>query len=745
MHTSFEKLKRKVSLLTDNPKTNAQTIDAFQDLIPLEKQRLKNNIWAPGVLVQINEGNTLPKKFPNAPAITTLTDKIKSFEVTILKAGTGAGKSTQLAQAIEATQSNKNKRIILTQPRILNTIGIAKRISQEIYNNTSKIDGVSYFTSDEQNINQDSKIEVMTEGYLLQQMLADDNYLNDVYCVILDEVHERSLDLDLLLGLLYATPSVKIVIMSATFDTIKYREYFQKPYLSKKGKASVAIFEVQGLAPTYQVNFLASDSDDYIQACANRIVDICTTNTQPYEDILVFLPGVQSINEVRDLVNKELLGSSHNSPLRNITMLNLHSGTSNDDKANITDDTRYKEYTAGAWKNKLNNTVNRRVILATNIAETGVTIQGLKYVIDSGYTNRAYYDPYSDSETLITDLINRGQALQRWGRVGRTFPGIVYPLYPREVFNEQMGDVGVLTDPTTNKTLPAVYNATSLPQIYTKRLDNFILRIIASPNKKIQNNLNNIKLIDPPSNQATMRSLDSLYLSGAISDIGKPTKLGTECSKMKFTPNQSKMILFGKYLHNAEYPLRVIAEIMQKRMSNVIPEFREFYQQEIINNYRSDFVNYWLAWYTITTKWDKQEDKEKFNKYKINVKWIEQLQEKLKKEQIIPTSVALGFDKASNTPTEDQTIEDTVMIILKCVSDAYKFNSARQLPKTPTLYSSNKNNWVVATLDGSEAFSVPKQNFMFIMPKNIVFDNIRIKKTKDGFNKYNFEMISVLL
>ncbi len=334
---------------------------------------------------------------------------IANHQVTIICGETGSGKTTQLPKICLELGCGTAGLIGHTQPRRLAARSVAERIAEELGSNIGE--AVGYKVRFNDNTSRDAYVKLMTDGILLAETQTD-RYLTAYDTIIIDEAHERSLNIDFLLGylkqLLPRRPDLKIIITSATIDAERFSKHF----------GNAPVLEVSGR--TYPVEILyrplhSQDEDEAEIEIADAIVDAADELARLGSgDILVFLPGEREIREAAEALRK--------SPLRrNDEILPLFARLSNAEQ--------HKIFHPGGTK--------RRIVLATNVAETSLTVPGIKYVIDTGLARVKRYSARAKVEQLHVEKISQAAARQRAGRCGRVSAGVCVRLYAEDDFKQR--------------------------------------------------------------------------------------------------------------------------------------------------------------------------------------------------------------------------------------------------------------------------------------------------------------------
>ncbi len=432
---------------------------------------------------------------------------MQAHQVIIVCGETGSGKTTQLPKIALAMGRGKlnypagqrAKLIGHTQPRRIAASSVAKRIAEEL--KTTLGDVVGYKVRFQDRLSRDASVKLMTDGILLAETQTDP-LLNAYDTIIIDEAHERSLNIDFLLGylrqLLPRRPDLKVVITSATIDAQRFADYFA----SSKGPAPVIMVSGR-MFPVEQRYRPYEESRDYDlnDAIADAVDELWLT---PHSagDILIFLPGEREIREAADHLRKHL---SHQPLNRNADVLPLFARLSPAEQDQIF-----------AGHN------NRRIVLATNVAETSLTVPGIRYVIDAGTARVKRYSFRNKVEQLLVEPISQAAANQRAGRCGRVADGICIRLYDEQDFVGRQR----FTD----------------PEILRSSLAAVILRMKALHLGAIED----FAFIEPPQGRAMADGYQLLAELGAVDDDNELTTVGRMLSKLPLDPRVGRMILEAK-------------------------------------------------------------------------------------------------------------------------------------------------------------------------------------------------------
>ena len=482
---------------------------------------------------------------------------VRENAVVVILGETGSGKTTQIAQMLyenmeellvvdkEGNGETKRRRrengIAVTQPRRVAAISVARRVHKEMYTNgESKRFGegvVGYSVRFDDKTSKDTKIKYLTDGMLLREVLSDPELLR-YGVVVLDEAHERSVNTDVLFGILKNLTTnnngLKVVVTSATLDSEKFSAYFNNcPVFNIPGRTfPVKISHALERPPTVSNN--GKSSIAYFDAAIDTVLQIHETAKIP-GDILCFLTGKAEIDracEILDQRVKEMDSESMRGKLAQIIPL----------YAALTPEMQARVFSKKP--EELASTC-RRIVIATNIAETSLTVPGIVYVVDPGVVKLKRYDAATGIETLDVEQISKVQATQRAGRAGRTQAGKCYRLYTKENFQLDFADA---TEPEIQRT--SLVNVI----LYLKSLELDNMDVLQ------------FDFLDRPKESALKDALKQLYVLDAIDESGKITQIGKEMAPLPLEPNLARAMLEAKKLGCVEECATVAAMLSVDRL-----------------------------------------------------------------------------------------------------------------------------------------------------------------------------------
>lgn len=449
------------------------------------------------------------RSLPVYPFREALLDAIAEHQVLIIEGETGSGKSTQLPQYLhDAGYCSDGKKIGCTQPRRVAAMSVAARVSEEMGKKLGN--EVGYSIRFEDCTSDRTRIKYMTDGMLLREFLMDPS-LEGYSVMIIDEAHERTLHTDILFGLLKDITrfrsDLKLLISSATLDSAKFSDFFDE----------APIFRIPGRRYPVHIYYTKSPEANYIDAAAVTVLQIHIT--QHLGDVLVFLTGQEEIEACQEILTERVKALGNK--IRELVILPIYANLPSDMQAKI-----FEPTPPGA----------RKVILATNIAETSLTIDGITYVIDPGYAKQNYFNARSGMESLVVVPVSRASANQRAGRAGRVGPGKCFRLYTQWAFENEMDE-------------------NTIPEIQRVNLGNVVLQL-----KSLGiHDLINFDYLDPPPAETLILALEQLYALKALNHKGELTSTGRKMAEIPVDPMMSRMILAADQYKVVEEILTVAA------------------------------------------------------------------------------------------------------------------------------------------------------------------------------------------
>jgi ATP-dependent helicase HrpA len=454
-----------------------------------------------------------PAELPVVGMRGEIVEAIRGNQVVVVVSDTGSGKTTQLPKMVaealnskpETLNSKQRKKLVgCTQPRRIAAVSVAKRVAEELKVELGAY--VGYQVRFDDRTSRETRVKFMTDGILLAETQGDRD-LGKYDALILDEAHERSLNIDFLLGylkrLLERRPDFKLVISSATLDAGSFVEFFEN-----EGKMPVLV-EAEGRMFPVSEFFLPGKDDEDLAVHVGRGMDYLNA-IDPMGDVLVFLPGEREIREAADL-----LEGRH---FRNTEVLPLFARLGMGDQQRV--------FQPGS---------KRRIVLATNVAETSLTIPRIACVIDSGLARMSRWNPGKGVQRLQIEAISQASARQRKGRCGRVQDGICIRLFEEEDLNDR---------PEFTE-----------PEIRRSSLAGVILRMKSLGLPEISE----FPFLDPPNPKAVAEGYRTLREVGALDKDRELTEIGRELGRLPVDPRMGRMLIEARHEKCEEAVVVIVA------------------------------------------------------------------------------------------------------------------------------------------------------------------------------------------
>ncbi|MEK7323421.1 MAG: ATP-dependent RNA helicase HrpA [Pseudomonadota bacterium] len=450
---------------------------------------------------------TFPEELPVSQMRDEIARTIAAHQVVIVCGETGSGKTTQLPKICLALGRGVAGLIGHTQPRRIAARSLAARIAEELHTPLGQVAGYQVRFSDQ--VGEDAYIKVMTDGILLAEIQGD-RFLDRYDTLIIDEAHERSLNIDFLLGylkqLLPKRPDLKVIITSATIDPQRFSKHFN----------DAPIIEVSGRTHPVELRYrplLSEDEDgrdrDMQQAILEAVDELARHGAG---DVLIFLSGEREIRETAEALRK------HHPPHTEIIPL-------------------YARLSAADQNKVFQAHGGRRIVLATNVAETSLTVPGIKYVIDPGLVRISRYSHRAKVQRLPIEPVSQASANQRAGRCGRVSAGVCIRLYAEDDFNRRP----LFTD----------------PEILRTHLAAVILQMTALGFGDVAG----FPFIEPPDGRQVNAAYQTLLELGAVDERRALTKIGRELAGLPVDPRLGRMLLAAREFHCLSEMLVIVAAL----------------------------------------------------------------------------------------------------------------------------------------------------------------------------------------
>lgn len=497
------------------------------------------------------------KQLPIYDQREKILQTLADHQVIVVESPTGSGKTTQIPQILYGAGYSKNGMIGVTQPRRIAAVSVSQFIAHQI--NSVIPDTVGYKMRFEDVTDHRTRIKIMTDGTLLQELKTD--YDLTAYSIIMvDEAHERSLNIDFILGLLKKIlerrPNFKVVISSATINAEIFSEYFEE----------CPIIKFEAFNYPVQTKYEPVQPENDHEALMAKIALIVQRlyKERKSGDILIFLPGEAAIKNCIGLLKKV--------PMHNkLELLPLYSRLSYQEQERVFE--RYPGKT--------------KVIVATNIAETSVTIDGIEWIIDSGLVKMNFYNPQTFTSSLIETPVSKASANQRKGRAGRTKAGNCIRLYTRKDYE-----------------LRPLYTRA---EIHRTDLSEVVLRMTELGIKDYEN----FDFISPPGKNEILSAIESLKLLDAIDEDRNLTGIGKMMIEFPILPKHSRMLVEAIYTYPDVLEETVIAaSFLSANSPYLLPQGMELEARRAhhtFSDYQGDFVSYLKLFRTFTLSKDQED------------------------------------------------------------------------------------------------------------------------------------------
>ncbi|KAF4880701.1 Pre-mRNA-splicing factor ATP-dependent RNA helicase-like protein cdc28 [Colletotrichum siamense] len=438
---------------------------------------------------------------------------MEKYQILVIVGETGSGKTTQLPQYLhEAGYTKNGLKVGCTQPRRVAAMSVAARVADEVGVKVGQ--EVGYSIRFEDNTSDKTILKYMTDGMLLREFMTEPD-LAGYSAIMIDEAHERTVHTDILLALVKdlarERPDLKLLISSATMNAEKFAAYFD----------DAPIYNIPGRRYPVDIYYTPAPEANYLAAAITTVFQIHTT--QGKGDILVFLTGQDEIDaaeqQIADTAKK--LGSR----IKELVICPIYANLPSELQAKI-----FEPTPEGA----------RKVVLATNIAETSLTIDGIVYVIDPGFVKENVYNPATGMENLVVTPCSRASANQRSGRAGRVGPGKCFRLYTKFAYMNEMDE-------------------SPMPEIQRTNLNGVVLQL-----KSLGiNELLDFEFMDPPPTEALIGALNNLFALQALNHKGELTKMGRQMAEFPTDPMLAKAVLAADKEGCVEEVLSVVSMLSE--------------------------------------------------------------------------------------------------------------------------------------------------------------------------------------
>ena len=484
-----------------------------------------------------------PSGLPICSVWDDLVTAVKAHQVIIVSGETGSGKTTQLPKICLLAGRGRQGRIACTQPRRVAAVTVSARVAEELGPDGPGL--VGYKIRFRDRTGPLTRIKFVTDGMLLAEVQKDPR-LRAYDTIILDEAHERSLNIDFLLGilrrLLPARPDLKVIITSATIDTAHFSQTF----------GGVPVIEIAGRGYPVEIRYRPPEQDEQTESTiVEQVISAVEEirKSDPFGDMLVFLPTERDIRETVKILKAMCQDDALVLPM-------------------------YGRLAAFDQKRIFKAAPVRKIVVATNVAETSITVPGIRYVVDSGLARIARYNIRSRTKALPVSPISKAGADQRAGRAGRVQAGVCVRLYSQEDYLDRPD-----------------YN---LPEIKRTNLAEVILRLCAMDLGPVDQ----FPFVDAPSPQAIREGFATLRELGALNTAGGLTRTGRMMARLPLDPRISRMILQARK-ENALNEVVIIAAALSIQDPKERPADKEYHADQAHKTFEdpsSDFLTFINLW-----------------------------------------------------------------------------------------------------------------------------------------------------
>ncbi|MFK7789913.1 MAG: ATP-dependent RNA helicase HrpA, partial [Phycisphaeraceae bacterium] len=490
----------------------------------------------------------LPDELPITSRAQEIIETVREHQVVVVAGETGSGKSTQLPKLMLQMGRGIDGLIGHTQPRRIAARSVAERVSEELGSPLGHHVGYKVRFADKTNPR--TYIKLMTDGVLLAEATRD-RFFDAYDTIIIDEAHERSLNIDFLLGhirqILPKRPDLRVIITSATIDTQRFSEHFG--IATRDGLEPAPVIEVSGRTYPVEVRYQPIEEDEYGEVPdESEAVARAIEGLERSGDVLVFMPTERDIRDCCGLLERRQPGSE---------VLPLYARLTNAQQQAI-----------------FANSSKRKIVVATNVAESSLTVPGIRYVVDTGTARVSRYSPNSKVQRLPIEAVSQASCDQRKGRCGRVGPGVCVRLYSEQDF--------LARDEFTT------------PEILRSNLASVILQVQTLRFGAVED----FPFIDPPRQSMVRDGYKTLQEIGAIDSEDKVSALGRQLSRMPVDPRVARMVIVGQEAGVLEEVLVIASalEMQDPRERPMDEKGRADQAHEQFVDPRSDFLAYLKLW-----------------------------------------------------------------------------------------------------------------------------------------------------
>lgn len=601
-----------------------------------------------------------PKMLPVSEKAAEISELLKAHQVLVVAGDTGSGKTTQIPKMCLAAGFGRRGLIGHTQPRRLAALSVADRIAEEL--GISVGQGVGYQVRFNEKVGENTFLKLMTDGILLAE-IQQDRYLNRYEVIIIDEAHERSLNIDFLLGflkqLLPRRPDLKLIITSATIDLEKFSSHFDNaPIISVSGRTFPVVTEYQPILDLASDKEVASNSDMLVEGVVQSVAKLYSDHSNKvhqHDDVLVFLASEREIRDTAAAFRKR--------KLPNVEILPLYARLRHTEQVKI-----FRPHKG------------RRVVLSTNVAETSITVPGIRYVVDTGFARISRYSLQSKVQRLPIEPVSQASANQRQGRCGRVAEGVCIRLYSEADFSSRPA----YTDPEIKRT-----NLASV--ILRMRF----LRL---------GDVDNFPFLEAPESKAINEGFKLLYELNALTPGRELTKQGRCMAKLPIDPKFARMLVVAESRSCLAEVLIIVSALSTQdpRETNAENKSAAIQALQRFNHPDSDFLTFVNLWqeYEIERQRLNQSQLRKFCK-KHFLSYMRMREWREVHRQLLLSCQQMGW-KLNKTPADYRSVHESIIsgslnqIACKSEANQYLGNRNRKFKLLSSSVLGRKQvDWIV--------------------------------------------------
>jgi ATP-dependent helicase HrpA len=601
-----------------------------------------------------------PDQLPVSAKADEIAKLLSDHQVLVVAGDTGSGKTTQIPKMCLAAGLGRRGLIGHTQPRRLAAVSVADRIAEELGVQVGQ--GVGYQVRFNEKVGPSTFLKLMTDGILLAE-IQQDRFLNRYEVIIIDEAHERSLNIDFLLGflkqLLPKRPDLKLIITSATIDLEKFSKHFNNaPIVSVSGRTFPVVTEYMPLLEASNEKDSASNGDFLVDGVVDAVARLYSENNSAayaHNDVLVFLASEREIREAAIAFRKRRLA--------NTEILPLYARLRHSEQVKI-----FKPHKG------------RRVVLSTNVAETSLTVPGIRYVVDTGFARISRYSLQSKVQRLPIEAVSQASANQRQGRCGRIADGVCIRLYSETDFNSR----ALYTDPEIRRTNLA---SVILKMRYMRLGD-----------------VDEFPFLEAPATKAVNEGFKLLYELNALTPARELTRQGSCMAKLPVDPKFARMLVVAQSRDCLSEILIIVSALSTQDPRETNAENRSAAHEALqkFNHPDSDFLSFVNLWheYEIERQRLNQSQLRKFCKQNF-LSYMRMREWREIHRQLLLSCQSLGW-KINSRAAEYQPVHESIIsgslnqIACKSDGNEYLGNRNRKFKLlSSSVLSKKQSDWIV--------------------------------------------------